>query len=202
MNRWRLGYSALLVLLLSGCMTRPTRPGLPPQPIAATAAPTHWTLEGKIAVSDGRESGSGRVKWLQQGDQYSIVMRAPVSGQSWRLSGGRGFSQLEGVKPTPVIGDSAQQLLRRELGWELPVGEMADWIFAVGLSDRAITQRDGQGAPLKVHDAGWQLEYRDWQVAEGVRFPRRITARRGVHQVRLVIQRWHAAIGPGDDAQH
>lgn len=202
MKRWRGGVVVLLVLMLSGCITQPTRPGSRPQLIAATAAPTHWTLEGKIAVSDGRESGSGRVKWLQQGDQYSIVMRAPVSGQSWRLSGSRGFSQLEGVKPTPVTGDSAQQLLRRELGWELPVGEMADWIFAVGLSDRAITQRDAEGAPLKVRDAGWQLEYRDWQVADGVRYPRRITARRGAHQVRLVIQRWQDAIGPGDDVQH
>ncbi len=202
MKRWHRGVLVLLALMLSGCITQPTRPGPRPQLVAATAAPTHWTLEGKIAVSDGRESGSGRVNWQQQGDQYSIVMRAPVSGQSWRLSGSRGFSQLEGVKPTPVTGDSAQQLLRRELGWELPVGEMADWIFAVGLSDRAITQRDAEGAPLKVSDAGWQLEYRDWQVADGVRYPRRITARRGAHQVRLVIQRWQDAIGPGDDVQH
>jgi outer membrane lipoprotein LolB len=180
----------LLLLLASGCATQQSRPLPQVAQVRASTAPSHWVLEGKIAVSDGRESGSGRLTWSQRGSDYAIVMRAPVSGQSWRLSGSVGYSQLEGVRPAPVIGDSAQQLLRRELGWELPVGEMADWIFAVGLVDRAITQRDAQGAPLKVRDAGWQLEYRDWQYVDGVSYPRRITARRGEHRVRLAIQRW------------
>lgn len=180
----------LLLILLSGCAQRPLRPETHTEHHPAAAAPSHWRLEGKLAVTDGRESGSGRLTWAQQGDEYTIVMRAPVSGQSWRLSGNDGYSQLEGVRPAPVVGNSAQQLLRRELGWEMPVGEMANWIFAVGLSDRAITHRDAQGAPLKVRDSGWQLEYRDWQLADGVRYPRRITARRGEYQVRLAIQRW------------
>ena len=30
----------------------------------------HWRLEGRLAVSDGRDSGSGSVTWEQDGEQY------------------------------------------------------------------------------------------------------------------------------------
>ena len=187
----------LLTVLLSACAHRATRSDAAPAWRSSAVIPSSWVLEGRLAVSDGKESGSGRIHWEQNGDAYTITLRAPVSGQSWRLSGDRAHAQLEGVRPDPVRGSSARELLRRELGWELPVGEMTAWIFGIDLAGEVV-ERTPQGAPLRVSDSGWQLEYRDWQSFSEVAVPRRITARRAPYQVRLAIQRWSPAAEHAD----
>jgi len=189
-----------LLVLLAGCVWHVER-GAPPSWSEGRELPRQWTLEGRLAVSDGKDGGSGRIVWVQDGDAYSITLRAPVSGQSWRLSGDRGHSRLEGVRPEPVFGDSAQQLLRQELGWVLPVGEMSGWIFGGGFSAAARIERDAAGAPLHVVDAGWQLDFVDWRMLEDISLPKRISAKRAPYQVKLAIQSWRPGVSlPARDA--
>src|SRR5678816_3362672 len=53
---------------------------------AALAPRTHWQIEAHISVSDGRDGGSGDLVWQQNGESYSFTVRAPVTGESWKLS--------------------------------------------------------------------------------------------------------------------
>jgi outer membrane lipoprotein LolB len=60
-------------LLLSACSTRAPRAPLPPltrtpeanqqQREAALAMQTGWSLQGRVALSNGRDGGSGRIDW-------------------------------------------------------------------------------------------------------------------------------------------
>jgi outer membrane lipoprotein LolB len=163
--------------------------------------PTRWSFEGRLAVSNGKDSGSGRIHWQQDGEFFSISLRAPISGQSWLLSGDSSHAQLEGVRPYAVLGTSARELLHRELGWELPVGEMTAWLFGRGFGAKALLEHEPSGTLALVNDEGWNIAYRNWQQIEGIAVPSRIVAKNAPYQVRLAIQSWNLKQAEVDGAR-
>jgi outer membrane lipoprotein LolB len=163
-----------------------------------------WRLEGRIALSNGRDGGSGRLEWEQQaGGAYSVALSAPVTRQSWRLSGDTtGAARLEGLDGGPRSGADAANLLRETTGWTIPVDALGCWV--VGM--RAAEPQHGAAALgfddalrlVRIEQGGWRIDYAEWQpfAALNTALPRRLTARRGNDEVRLVIDLW-AAPEPG-----
>lgn len=150
-----------------------------------------WSLTGRIAVSDGREGGSGRLEWAQDGPHFDIAVRAPVAGGSWRLSGDGSLAQLDGVGPEPLRDVDAEALLARELGWHLPMAQVADWVRALPADASAARIDAGaDGLPATLRESGWTVEYRAWTAADGIPMPRRLVARRPPFEVRIAIERW------------
>jgi len=185
-----------LSIALSACGGRSVRIDGPPGDTTpwsasqtATPLPNHWLLEGRLAISNGKDSGSGRIDWRQEGTHYDFRLRAPVSGQNWQLLGDDTGCQLQGLHAEPVLAASPEELLRRELGWELPVDAMRSWLFGEGGAGATI-ERNEAGDPIRMTDAGWTIEYRDWQAQDGRSMPKRVIARRAPFQVRLAVTRW------------
>lgn len=191
---------ALAGLLLAACapggrLQRPD-PGAADDRAERLGALPRWSLSGRIAVSDGRDGGSGRLEWVQDGAFYDITVRAPVAGGSWRLSGDGTLAQLDGVAAQPLRDADPEALLARELGWHLPVSRVPDWVR--GLPDvpaQARVAAGGEGLPERLVEAGWTVEYRAWTTVDGIPMPRRLVARRAPFEVRIAVERWslHAA---------
>lgn len=158
---------------------------------AELGARERWSFEGRVAVSDGKDSGSARITWAQDGERYAITLRAPVSGETWRLAGDASGCRLEGLRPEPIVGPDPQELLRRELGWNLPVRALAAWARGVsGDATAAEIVLDEGGLPSRLREQGWQVSYRDWHRDRTPALPKRIEADRPPHQVRLAIASW------------
>ncbi len=167
---------------LAGCS------GLHNRPFEQVDDATRWRLEGRLAVSDGRDSGSGSVVWEQDGEHFMISLRAPISGQSWRLSGDAELCTLEGLKAYPLVAKPPEQLLERELGWNLPVAALRDWLRGRPMDGAVALQYDELGRVSGFREAGWEIGYRDFRDGR----PMRISARKPPHQVRLAIKSWVA----------
>jgi outer membrane lipoprotein LolB len=157
---------------------------------------TQWSLVGKIAVSDGRDGGSGRIDWQQQGDRFRIEIRAPVSRQTWRLSGGPDGATLEGLDGGPRSGPDAEALLRDAVGWTVPVADMIAWARGARGEGAAEIEFGPEGLPSRLHQRGWTVEYRAWGEGEPL-LPRKVFAASGERRVRLVVERWDAGVPRG-----
>src|SRR3546814_4634776 len=60
------------------------------------------SFSGRVALSGGsRGGGTGRIEWQQAGDRYRVTLSAPVSRQSWRLSGDDASATIEGIAGGP-----------------------------------------------------------------------------------------------------
>lgn len=188
--------AVLAAVLLSACapaarLVAPAADSAADARGARLEALPRWALAGRIAVSDGREGGSGRIDWSQDGESFDISVRAPVAGGSWRLSGDRGLAQLDGVREQPLRDRDAEALLARELGWHLPMAQVADWVRGLPADPaRARIEAGADGLPAVLHEAGWTVEYRDWTAVAGLAMPRRLVARRAPFEVRIAVQRW------------
>lgn len=165
--------------------------------VAALHTQPQWSFQGRVAVSKGRNGGNGRIDWQQQVRQYVIELSAPITRQSWRLSGNSHSrdGRLEGLDGGPRQAEDAQQLLLDATGWDIPVNQLPDWVRGLVVADTAAAeqvQRDVEGRPREVLQMGWGIQYLEWYPAEGGRpvLPRRIEAVKGDAKVRLVVDSW------------
>lgn len=203
-------------LMLAGCASLPR--GTAPLPVATpppdalarqgdreaalglasgACTATTWALEGRVAVSNGRDGGSGRLDWTQGQGRYAIALSAPVTRQSWRLSGEAGQATLEGVAGGPRSGPDAAALLAEATGWSIPVDALGCWVRGA----RADAARFGpaelrfaaDGRLVGLVQDGWTLEFSgEWRPAQNDMppLPTRLVATRDTARVRLVVDRW------------
>lgn len=206
----------LAALLLVACVPQTVRAPLPtlsPQEIAAAQAQLSqheatvrstpsWSLQGRVALSSGRNGGSGNIEWRQQGGGYEVALSAPVTRQSWRLNGDASAARLEGLEGGTRSGSDPEQLLREATGWEIPVAALSSWVRGAR-ADEAVfgpaTVAFGADRRLaRIEQAGWTIDYAAWQpqAADTLILPVRLNAQRSQAKVRLVVDRWEGATGP------
>lgn len=168
--------------------------------VAALRAQPDWSFQGRVAVSKGRNGGNGRIDWRQQARQYVIQLSAPVTRQSWTLTGDSQHEggRLEGLDGGPREGEDAQQLLLEATGWDIPVNQLPDWVRGLVADDAAKAEqveRDAEGRPRRVRQMGWDIQYLDWYPAQDGQpvLPRRMEAVNGDAKVRVLVDSWALA---------
>ncbi len=149
-----------------------------------------WALQGRMAISGPGDSGSGSLDWIQEGDAFRFALSAPVSGKTWTLSGDLEHAQLTGLRAQAVFGTSAAEVLGRELGWKVPVSELAYWVRGIRAPGKAEMVFGDDGLLVELRQAGWTIEFREYESASNPVLPRRIFASNGEYKLRLVIQHW------------
>jgi len=192
--------AGLAALLLAACAagprtkTQPADAGLLARQAErerVLAAHEVWTLQARLGVSDARESGSGSLEWTRRGERFRFAVHAPVTGKTWVLSGDPGHARLEGLREQPVEGDDAAGLLERELGWRVPVAELAYWARGLRAPGAAADVRfRADGLPAEIDQAGWKVEYLDYDASRSPPLPSKVFASRGDTRVRLAIRSW------------
>ncbi|MCC4633710.1 MULTISPECIES: lipoprotein insertase outer membrane protein LolB [Xanthomonas] len=209
--RRALALSGLVLVGLSGCVSVPRGQGggaavverVSDQARIAEAARQawlqahpQWSFQGRVAISKDRNGGSGRIDWQQNGPQYRVQLSAPVTRQSWVLTGDTttGAGRLEGLDGGPRSGPDAEQVLLEATGWTIPFNQMPDWVRALRIAD-AGTQRvdlDAAGRPRTVQQDGWTIEFLAWAPAGDGQpaLPQRIEAHNGSAKVRLLVDQW------------
>ncbi len=159
---------------------------------AAVAAIDNFSFEGRVAVGNGRDGGSAKIEWQQRGTEADIVLRAPVSGQTWRLHGGdaSGWTLL-GTRAEGARGDDAEALLLRETGWRLPFSALRRWLFGLAFDDADRVELRANGLPARLQSAdGWTVEYVDYDESRTPPLATRVRADRAPDKVRLAIAAW------------
>ena len=205
-------------LALAGCQTIATEPVVIdlPDPEAAQAAQRtrevalglaagdcampNWGMTGRVALSNGKDGGSGRIEWRQGDGRMQVILSAPITRQSWTLAIDAGEATLDGVPDGPLRGPEAGALLRAATGWDIPVAALGCWVRgAQAGAVRFGAPRIGFGAgllPSRIEQGGWVVDYADWKAdpVSGLSMPGRINAQRGEDRVRLVVDRWDALL--------
>jgi outer membrane lipoprotein LolB len=204
---------ALVVGALAGCATTapnrtpPTRtaPPLPAETMAERqrvrgewlALYETWSFSGRAAISRGDKGGSGRIEWEQRDrDRYGIALSAPVTRQSWRLSGDlrSGAGRIEGLDGGPREGAFAEELLMQTTGWRVPLQQLGSWVRgapAAGVPVESVVY-DAEGRIAALRQSGWTVRYLEWRAGPVGQpdLPAKIEAEAGDARVRLVIEDW------------
>lgn len=151
----------------------------------------HWMLQGRLGVSDGRQGGSGSFSWTQDGGHYEFVLRAPITGKSFRLTGDADGAELDGLDGGPLHGPDAEALMRKALGWEVPMRDLRAWVLGLRADSGPAELRFGADhLPSLLQQDGWAVEYREWDARRTPPLPTRVYAQKPPYKVRLSIESW------------
>jgi outer membrane lipoprotein LolB len=186
-----------LILIVAACVPPPVRRA-PDAALmqaqaareAALAARPDWSLSGHIAISDGKDGGSGRIEWKQHGNDFDIRLSAPVTRQSWRLVRESGHVRLEGLEGGTLEGTDAEALLYQALGWQVPVDALSAWARGARASSDAQLEFGADGLPSLLNEDSWSVEYRAWDAGGDSPRPKKVFASQGESKVRLSVDRW------------
>ncbi len=197
MTRW-LRYSLLaLPLLLTACVPTVRMKGdaslLAAQRAReqALAPLDRWVLQGRLGVSNGSDGGSGNFSWSQDGEHYEFVLRAPVTGKSFRLSGDNRGALMEGLDGGPIRGRDAESLMHRALGWDVPLRELRAWVLGLRADGGPAELTFGADRlPASLLQDGWSVDYREWDTGHQPPLPKKLYAAKPPYKVKLVIESW------------
>jgi len=155
-----------------------------------------FQLRGKLGVVEGGESFSARFLWRQHGQAFTIDLWGPLGQGRVRLIGDdQRIAVLDGNGAIVTEGGHGDVMFAH-LGWTLPLAVLRDWVLGVP-GDGVLSGQsryDDAGHLVAFEQLDWAVvfaQHREVAGSEGTRWlPRKITARRGDYQVRLVISEW------------
>ncbi|XOZ33682.1 lipoprotein insertase outer membrane protein LolB [Halomonadaceae bacterium KBTZ08] len=196
---------AVFVLLLQGCMTAPPAP--PPDDSLTREQPADWQeraaklrqvrlwqLQGKMAIRHEQGNDSAVIRqWNQEGDQFLIELSSAFMGMgSVRLEGSPAFLTITASDGEQYRSDDPDALIRKTLGWSLPVEALYVWVRGLPLQDSpAELFFDQQGRISHLRQQGWEVHYERYASLAGVaEVPHALTATRDDLRLKLVITQW------------
>ncbi len=182
--------------LLAACAPRTVR-----RDVAATAAAAQeqaarelsaFRLQGRVALSDGDQGGSGRLIWEQRGGDLDVRFSAPVTQRTWRLQRDTEGARLIDDQGEVHADADLQQLLDRVWAVGVPVEALSYWLRGSRLPGRGQVSMDQQQRLEQLQQAGWTVDYLRWHPAQGElpELPAKLYASSGDRWVRVVVQRW------------
>lgn len=202
---WKLLIGLCLVIMVPACRTIPATTTAQDTLYQSRArdieSRQNWELEGRLAVNDGKDGGSGNFRWIHQPGSTHMDFHGALGRGAWRLDATEQGATLEmangGVTRAATISDLAQE----ELGWQIPLDALEWWVRglqAPGKAQRA--ELDGRGLLTRLSQFGWDIEYGRYNDSDVVVMPYKMTARRQNQTVKLVVRRWFLmAAGNADE---
>ena len=191
----------LCTLILAGCAS-PTRVVISDQERVQRQtqrdehadAQRSFSLAGRIAIRNGRDGGSGRFEWQQDGEVMRFVLSAPLSNQTWTLEGMPGSYVLTDSKGRQQQDADAKRLVFEASGWVIPMDELSYWIRAArapeAIAGPAELVLAESGDLSSLRQAGWQVRFDRFSEVNAIRLPVKITAEQDAASVKVIIQRW------------
>jgi outer membrane lipoprotein LolB len=196
-KRWLRHVVLVLPLLLTACVPAVRMKGdaglLADQRAReqALASLDRWVLQGRLGVSNGSDGGSGSFSWSQDGQHYEFVLRAPVTGKSFRLSGDDHGALMEGLDGGPIRGHDAESLMHRALGWDVPLRDLRAWVLGLRADGGPAELTFGADRlPASLLQDGWSVDYREWDTSHQPPLPKKLYAAKPPYKVKLVIESW------------
>lgn len=178
---------AALTLGLSACAPLPrTEPAL----IAARTFAPAFELQGRISASNGEQAASGSIDWRHAHGTDSLTLLTPLGQVAAQLEASAGSARLRTADGQMLSADSAEALLPRVLGVDVPVARLGRWVQAAPDATAEVRSHDSAGRPALVIDQGWRIEYLDYLNDAADAPPARLDISRGDARIRLVIDSW------------
>ena len=197
LDRRGLGFPALGVLymcalLLSSCITVPTKPQEPDvtaEYVQSNGAAQPWLAKGKISFWNAEEkrSQTASFEWQHWAPRsYKVRLSSPVGNIAIYTRDGEARNIKMRNKDISGTKDLSSQI-SRELEFPVPLEQIVYWFRGELFPDGSRANTHVNAAKPVISQLGWQMEYEDFENG----LARRITAKHHPYRIRLAITSWH-----------
>lgn len=197
----RVGVTCGLLIALFGCAAAPQdRPDDPQaawerRQVILTRQQT-WALSGKLAVHAEQEGWFAGLNWWQDGEQFQVDLKDSFGRIVARIEGDENEVALTQQDGSKITAATPEQLTRELYGWTLPLSGLRYWVLGAPAPGDDSTQReehrvlDNYGRLTELHQAGWIVEYQQYQDLEPVALPEKISVSGHDLRLKLIVEEW------------
>ncbi len=186
----------MLVIGLAGCAGwRPPLSALGQQELAWLKQLDQFELQGRVGVRGNKGSWHGSLRWTYRDNRDRVVVSGPFGQGGVVIQVQENWIQIEQADGQIRVSDQPDQLLEEILGVAVPLQALRYWIRGLPAPGQAQTEYAPDGRLQRLIQAGWQVEYLEYQrVGQGALPAKLVLA--GPRQVRLklVIDRWETTL--------
>ncbi len=208
--------SLILIATLAGCAQHPKKQDLPQKPkatlsqktdqaanktdkeketavkVTKAAPPGNWQARGRLAAANGNKGGNAQFVWTQKGDSYQIKLFGPFGSGSVYITGHPTFVELQEANGKKTRAQSAEQLMKKVAGWQVPVTGLRYWLRGTpSPNSKASTQQVNSAGNLKqLTQQGWHIVYENYQ--EGSALPTKLQLRNGKVKLKMIVTEWES----------
>ncbi|MDA0279698.1 MAG: lipoprotein insertase outer membrane protein LolB [Proteobacteria bacterium] len=144
-----------------------------------------WELRGRVNVRYDNESHTPRINWLQQNVEYHIRLWGTFNAGNTLIVGRPGYVTLENDGET-VDASSPEELILRQMGYELPVSQLNYWIKGLPSPDSDFQLSFNELNQLTtIEQADWTINLSDMRQYGEINLPRRVELTRPRNDIRL-----------------
>lgn len=190
----------IIAVLLSACGSYSTKQNnnLPLDIKTYADIPDTWSIQAKLGIKNGADSGSVTVNWHQEGDRYAIQLSGPFGQGNAKLSGNNQSIRIEQPGKETLYSNNPKALIQQTFGWDLPLQHLPYWIRGIQnpQSDQNIqhattnTQHNENGLLSTLTQFGWTLEYSRYRPQQQRLAPHKIRAKNDAVTLTLIIKKW------------
>ena len=140
---------------------------------------------------DGRAFSSG-LRWQHTAERDELWLLTPAGQALAHIVGDADGATYTGSDRSEYRAGDIGSLIRRALGWEMPVTRLAWWVqgaLAPGAVVQAV-ERDEHGRLAVLAQDGWRIAYAYEPPEERSSPLRRLELAGSSHEIRLVIDGW------------
>jgi outer membrane lipoprotein LolB len=144
-----------------------------------------WELRGRVNVRYDNESHTPRINWRQQNVEYRIRLWGTFNAGNTLIVGRPGYVSLENDGET-VDASSPEELILRQMGYELPISQLNYWIKGLPSPDSGFQLSFNELNQLTtIEQADWTINLSDMRQYGQVSLPRRVELTRARNDIRL-----------------
>jgi len=187
-----------IALVLSGCAHQAPKAPLISQDWANHKAQVdaidNWQAIGKLAVKVPNDGGNASIKWQQIGRAYHIDLSGPFGSGKLTIDGQPNSVTLTEADQPPKTAKTAEELIRKNSGWNIPVTQLAFWVRGLPDPNSKVTRftPNAQGLIGELEQLGWKVTYGDYLATskDGLAMPGRIVAEYKDVRLTLAVREW------------
>jgi outer membrane lipoprotein LolB len=153
---------------------------------------TDWNIQGALGITYKNKTEILSFSWQRQQPNYRINLHGPMHLASIHISGDANSATLQKSATNTITASSPEELLRQQVGWELPLSNLNYWIRGLPMptanSASMLNPSNQQQAAAKLKfDAynhlvqliqdGWQINYSNFRSFNGIDLPTKIYLR-------------------------
>lgn len=159
------------------------------------AAMQSWDMSGRSALRFRGDAWTFGLNWLQKNkQQYVLQIKNPITGTV--------IAQLEQNAGSAVLkvqgkihkGADAERLLEEQMRVKMPVNGMPYWARGVMAPQypKGQVKLDSAGRPTQITQAGWVIDYSQYQGEDYAALPGKVNISRQQDQVnvRVLTKKW------------
>lgn len=150
-----------------------------------------WQINGYIYMQTPQKNFTAFLNWKQQQNNYIIYLSGPLGIGTVKINGKPNKFTLQTADGKKFTAKTPEQLLKQQLGWQLPISSLYYWVRGIPVPRKHSTNYlDNYNHLTGLHQQGWQIYFTNYIRVSNIDLPSVIMLHYPGWNAKIIVNKW------------